>query len=154
MRRTLLRALLLVVASAALALAVNAFSPGRIPYWRVPQAALDPSEMVGLEEAELLWNTGGALFLDARATADYAAGHIPLAQNLPADDFTAHYPAVAALFAPDRELVVYCDGVDCDLSHRVREELRRLNIPRVRVLVNGWTVWREAGLPVSTGDQP
>ncbi len=154
MRRTLLRALLLVLASLAVGLAVNAVSPRRIPYWRPPVVALRPDEVVSLAEAEQLWREGKTLFFDARAPADYAAGHIALAYNLPAEAFDRFYPRVAGLIAPDIPVVVYCDGEQCDLSHDVMRQLRTLGVTQARVLVNGWTVWQHESLAVHTGDQP
>ncbi len=156
MGRTLLRALLIVLVSAAVGVAVNRLSPParRLSYWRTPPPPLAPAKTVSLTEAETLWRTGRAVFLDARAPADYAAGHIPLAQNLPASSFEARYPAVAGSLTAEQPVVVYCDGVDCDLSHRLMEELGQVGITNVRVLVNGWTTWRQAGLPANQGEQP
>jgi len=45
-------------------------------------------------------------------------------------------------------LVTYCDGEDCALSHDLAMFLKDLGYGDVRVLVNGWTVWQDAGLPV------
>jgi 3-mercaptopyruvate sulfurtransferase SseA len=49
-------------------------------------------------------------------------------------------------------LITYCDGESCDLSHELALFLRELGFQDVRVLVNGWTVWREAGLPAEGGN--
>jgi 3-mercaptopyruvate sulfurtransferase SseA len=56
------------------------------------------------------------------------------------------------MLSPDSEIVVYCDGDQCDLSHRLMTLLReRGGYAHVRVLVNGWTTWRKAGFPTEKG---
>ncbi len=152
MRRTIQRALIIVVASAALGLLANAVSPRGIPYIRPPKPEPAPQDLISLEEAQALW--GAAVFLDARVPAEYAAGHIPHAFNLPAESFEQQYPRVAPLLSPDLPIIVYCDGVECELSHRVADRLRAQKYANVRVLVNGWTVWRTSGMPTETGEHP
>jgi 3-mercaptopyruvate sulfurtransferase SseA len=55
------------------------------------------------------------------------------------------------MLAPDTAIVVYCDGTECELSHRVADKLHQLDYKNVRILLNGWTVWHGAGLPTETG---
>ena len=152
MRRALLQAVILTLAGAAIGLLVNAFSPKGIPLIR-PQ--LRDQDRIPLAEAKELWDSGTAFFLDARAPADYAAGHIALAHNLPVEQFDQYFPKTAAMLSPDSEIVVYCDGEQCDLSHSLMTLLReRAKYSHVRVLLNGWTVWRQAKLPAKTGAEP
>ena|SRR5664280_487772 len=154
MRPTLRRALVIVLTGAALGLAANAVSPRRIPYITPPQAKLQPQDIVPLKEAQELWGNGAAIFLDARLPADYAAGHIANAFSLPEEEFDEYYPRVAAVLSPEANIVVYCDGQECDLSHNLAKKLRELRYSHVRILMNGWTAWHTAGLPTHTGDRP
>jgi rhodanese-related sulfurtransferase len=154
MRRVLLRALILVVGSIIVGLIVNAVSPRGIPYLRPPRVALAPEQRVSLAEAQELWNSGAAFFLDARAAADYAAGHIAHAYNLSAEEFDRMFTTLGGTVLPDATVIVYCDGEECDLSEEVAERLRAVGYTNVRVLVNGWTVWQQAGLAVATGSEP
>ena len=155
MRRTLLQAVILTLAGAAMGLLVNAFSPKGIPLIRPPKPQLRDQDRIPLAEAKELWDSGTAFFLDARAPADYAAGHIALAYNLPVEQFDQYFPKTAAVLSPDSEIVVYCDGEQCDLSHSLMTLLReRAKYSHVRVLLNGWTVWRQAKLPAKTGAEP
>lgn len=154
MRRTLQRALAIVLAGAVLGLAANAISPRRIPYLTPPPAPIRAQDTVTLQEAEELWKGGSAFFLDARAPVDYAAGHIAGAVNVPVEEFDDHYQQIAGMLTPDAIVVAYCDGLECDLSHRLMIILRERGYHNVRLLVNGWTTWRTAGLPTRTGDQP
>ena len=154
MWRTIQRALLIVLGGSALGLVANAISPRGIPYITPPQPKLETQDTIPLPEARELWNSGAVFFLDARSPSDYAAGHIVNAFNLPVEEFDNHYAGVAAMLTPDSVLVVYCDGLQCDLSHKLMTKLRELGYRHVRVLVNGWTVWQTAGLPTHKGDQP
>ncbi len=154
MKRAIQQATLIVMAGIALGLAANAVSPKRIPYITPPKPAVVDQNLITLEAAKELWGTGAGFFLDARAPADYAAGHIALAFSLPVEAFDEHYNNVAPMLAPDTPVVAYCDGVECELSHRLADRLRGLGYKDVRVLVNGWTAWRTAGYQTNTGTQP
>jgi rhodanese-related sulfurtransferase len=154
MWRTIQRSLLIVVASAGLGLAVNAISPKRIPYITPPKPVIAESEFIPLPEAFKMWASGAAFLLDARAPADYEAGHIAGAFSLPAEAFHEHFPAVAPYLTHGSSIVCYCDGMDCDLSHHLAELLRQQGYTNIHLLQNGWTVWRNAGHPTSTGPQP
>ena len=151
MRRTLTRALVIVGLGLTLGLAANTVSPKRIPFIRPPPKTPQPGEMLTLAEAKAIWESGAAFFLDARAPADFEAGHIASAFNVPAEAFDEHFPQVAPILSPDSALVVYCDGQECELSHHLADKLRTMNFLNVRILRNGWTVWRTAGLPTQTG---
>jgi len=148
------RALGIALAGAVLGLGANALSPRRIPFLTPSKVAPQASDTVPLDEAKALWSGGTAFFLDARATSDYQAGHIAGALSLPIEEFDDHFPQIQTMLATDSTIVCYCDGMECDLSHRLMNRLRQLDYHNVRLLVNGWTTWHTAGLMTHTGDQP
>lgn len=154
MAGTLQRALLIVALGGALGLLANSVSPHGIPLISPPKKPLQAEGIATLEQAREYWNSGSAVFLDARAPADYAAGHIANAFNLPADAFEEHFPRIAPMVNTAMPIVVYCDGEACELSHRLADKLHQLGYTTVRVLVNGWTVWHGAQLPTQKGPQP
>ena len=154
MLRTLRQTLVIILAGAALGLAANEVSPRRIPFLTPPKALPQVTDTISLEVDKTLWSSGTALFLDARATADYNAGHIAGALSLPIEEFDDHYPQVQPMLTSDSSIVAYCDGVDCDLSHRLMDRFRELGYHNVRLLANGWTAWHTAGLLTHAGDQP
>lgn len=145
------RALAIVLLGVGLGLVGNLISPRGLPLVTPPKRIPKPEEFISLEKAKELWSSGTALFLDAREPADYAAGHIGTALNLPALSFERHFGDVAPLITPASPLVLYCDGQECDQSHRLAESLRRLGYTNSLILSNGWTVWRQAGLPTKQG---
>jgi 3-mercaptopyruvate sulfurtransferase SseA len=108
--------------------------------------------LVSLEEARNLCGSKKAVFVDARTSEDYRQGHILCAQNLPWESMEEHLDRVAASIPPEEIIIVYCDGEDCMLSEYVARELFYRGYDHVKVLVNGWTRWLEAGLPVGPED--
>lgn len=106
---------------------------------------------ISLEEAWEVHQAGKALFLDARDPGSFAAGHLPGALNVPppeADNFSRE---IFTLQGAGMVPIAYCDGVDCPLSAELARVLKELGVEGVRVLVNGWSRWREAGHLVEEG---
>jgi rhodanese-related sulfurtransferase len=153
-RRTLQRSVLIVVAGAALGLVANAVSPQRVSFITPPKVEISDQEFIPLAQARQLWSSGVVFFLDARSPADYTAGHIANALNLPAEAFDAHFPQISQFLTTDSTIVCYCDGTECDLSHHLAELLRQSGYGSVHILKNGWTDWSKAGYPTTTGAQP
>ncbi len=106
------------------------------------------SLILSLEEAWALCMEQNAVFLDARAPEDYARGHIQCAQNVPWQSFESYIDFIWDTIPEDAWIVTYCDGEHCTFGEDLARELRAMGYNKVKVLVNGWTRWREAGLPV------
>jgi rhodanese-related sulfurtransferase len=147
----------LVILSAVAALAVNAVRTDRLPLVGDFSVAARMTTATGermdisLEEAEKLFFTHAAVFIDARSAEDYAQGHIRDARSLPWQDVDLNFMAVTADLELTTAIVTYCDGETCELSHDLALFLRDAGFTNTRVLVNGWTVWQQAGLPVESG---
>jgi len=153
LRASLPQALILVLFGAGLGLAANQISPRGLPLITPPKPANNAEAFIPLAQAKQLWHAGTALFLDAREPADYAAGHIGNALNLPAQSFAQHFGEIAPMLTRESPLVLYCDGAECELSHRLRESLHQLGYTNTHLLFNGWTAWHQAGLPTTPGGQ-
>ncbi len=106
---------------------------------------------IPLEEAQILFFTKEAVFLDARSPEAYARGHIEGALNLPWGAFEERAPVVLADIPKETPIVTYCDGEGCDLSYELAVALIARGYTHVMVLANGWSVWTEHDLPTSTG---
>lgn len=147
----------IIILSVTVGLLMNHFRAGTLPLradWS-PEARLttDSGEslVISLEEARSLCLDKGALFLDALSPGDYARGHIRCALNLPWQSFEEYMGRVWDEIPDDARIVTYCDGEDCSLSEDLAKELVSMGYDKVRVLPNGWTRWREAGLPTEQG---
>jgi rhodanese-related sulfurtransferase len=100
-----------------------------------------------LKELEALLAPGAKrsnfLLIDARPASKYAAGHLPTAVSIP---LPALEKQGAALLPPDRktELIFYCGGVSCGLSHKSAEIARGLGFSKVKVYTGGEPGWNKA----------
>jgi rhodanese-related sulfurtransferase len=149
-KASLPRVLGIVLLGLGTGLVGNQVSPRGLPLVAPPrQAEKAGVAYLALDQARQWWQAGNAFFLDAREPADFAAGHIGNALNLPAQSFARHFGEVAPLLSRETPLVLYCDGTECDLSHRLRDSLRQLGYTNTHLLFNGWTAWRLARLPTS-----
>jgi rhodanese-related sulfurtransferase len=106
------------------------------------------SLVISLEEAKTLCSDKGAVFLDARSPEDYAHGHIRCAQNIPWQSFDEYLDRVFNMIPDDAWIVTYCDCETCSLSEDLAKELVSMGYEKVKVLLNGWTRWFEAGFPI------
>ncbi|MDR3556071.1 MAG: rhodanese-like domain-containing protein [Syntrophobacteraceae bacterium] len=147
---------LIVLIALAISLSVNFIRSGGLPLLPSPssKAAANGSRssdepLVTMEEARALFLAHGAVFIDARPEQDYRSGHIQGALNLPANSFDRALPSLQTRISPDAFLIAYCDGEHCSLSREVAAQLVANGFSHVAVFLNGWTLWRNAGLPVA-----
>jgi len=137
-----------------LGLSVNLLRSGTLPLiqnWS-PEAQLSldngDSFAISLDEAEALYCSLAAVFLDARSRELYDEGHIQGALSLPWDEYEKHYSSIMEGFPLATPVIVYCDGVSCGLSKELALALLDKGYANVRVLVNGWTLWQNRKLPI------
>ena len=105
---------------------------------------------VNLAQAYTLFQQG-ALFIDARPADEFAELHVPNSLNITPSMVEAGAAEKVAGLARDREIVVYCGQVSCDLALEVAEKLQSLGFTRVMAFMGGFRAWDEAGYPADTG---
>lgn len=88
--------------------------------------------------------SGRVALLDVRPEEEFRAGHLPDAINIPLEQLEAMLHRLPR----DREIVAYCRGPYCVLSHEATQRLRQLGF-RVRRFEEGYPEWKAAGLPVA-----
>jgi rhodanese-related sulfurtransferase len=143
----------LVVLAMLLAVGVNLWQHDGIPLvgdWFADARFSDDSGkslVISLADARGLFDRGEVLFVDARPESQYAEGDIQGALNLPLQEADIYFMDAAERLSSAKANITYCDGESCDLSHDLALFLKNMGMENVRVLVNGWTVWHEAGLP-------
>ena len=86
------------------------------------------------------------LVLDVRPAAEYAAGHIPGAINVPHDQLAARLAELPG----GVDIVAYCRGRYCVFAPDAVRLLRARGFS-ARLLAGGLPDWRLAGLPVAAG---
>lgn len=109
---------------------------------------LEGLQEISLQEACDFHLAGKALFLDARDPGSFAEGHVLGALNVPVSEVEIYSAEISALEEAGMIPVAYCDGVDCPLSAELARALMDRGLKQVRVLVNGWSRWKESGYPV------
>jgi rhodanese-related sulfurtransferase len=109
---------------------------------------------VTIKTARGLVDSKGAAIIDAREPADYAAGHIPGAINLPFDEVITDPARLEAFDPGGKPILVYCGGATCELSMKLGYELVRLGKKRVLVYTGGWPEWHDMKYPAVTGATP
>ncbi|HZJ16564.1 MAG TPA: rhodanese-like domain-containing protein [Chthoniobacteraceae bacterium] len=110
----------------------------QLKWQQLPPAAAGE---ITIEEARKLGDQ--VLWVDARPRAKFEREHIPGAVLLNEDDWVRLVGPFLEAWAPEKTIVVYCDGGSCDASHhvarRIKEELQIENT--VWVLQGGWDAW-------------
>jgi len=111
------------------------------------------------EEAAAL-HKAGALFLDARRTSVYEAGHIPGARSYSVWESDID-EKVNALFEErsdpadqNKPIVIYCSGGACEDSHMLAQKLWGIQFNNLYVYKDGFPDWQQRGNAVKTGNTP
>ncbi len=105
--------------------------------------ARDDLEPVPAAELMERVKLGLVTVLDVRPPEEFAAGHLPGAVNVPADDLARRLKKLPKT----REVIAYCRGPYCLLSVDAVALLRKKGY-KARRLEDGFPEWKAAGLPV------
>ncbi len=140
--------LVIVAVGAGAGFTVNALSGKPLSLVRVPPPPAEEEFQV-LTAGEVLnkIETGEAIVLDARSPAEFDAGHILGAANLPEEHFMEYYPEIAEPLPRDFPIIVYCQGGLCDQSHTVLKQLEEFGFKELYLFKDGWEKWKELGFP-------
>jgi rhodanese-related sulfurtransferase len=137
-----------------LGFSINQFRVSRLPLfedWSMEARLKSPSGDrldISLAEAKNLFFQKAAIMIDARPNDDYEKGHIRGARSLPWHEVDQRFMEVTKDISVNTPIVTYCDGKTCRLSHDLANFLLDMGFTNVRILVNGWTKWQNADLPV------
>lgn len=102
-------------------------------------------EAVSRDELLTAMASGNVALLDVRPTIEFEAGHLPEAINIPLE----HLEEMVTKLPKDKEIVAYCRGPYCVMSHQAVQRLQQLGF-RVRRFDEGFPEWKAAGLPVAS----
>ena len=115
--------------------------------------------MDGSQAAQLFqdprFKQGSIVFIDARDEQHYQEGHIPGAYEFDPYRPEKYFAAVLPVCKAAEQIVVYCNGGDCDDSESAALLLRDVGIANQKLFVygGGITEWTTNGLPVETGER-
>ncbi|PWU14671.1 MAG: hypothetical protein C5B50_16845 [Verrucomicrobia bacterium] len=96
------------------------------------------------------------VFIDARSEEHYKEGHIPGAFQFDHFHFEKYIPTLMPVCQGAEQIVVYCDGGDCELSQHAAMFLRdSFAVPAQKLYVYGGGIneWNANHLPVEIGER-
>lgn len=104
---------------------------------------------VSVGDATLMINRQNAVVLDVRTPAEFAAGHIADAINVPADKIVDRSNELERF--KGRPVIVTCQSGNRSSSGC--NALRKLGFDQVFNLAGGLGAWQQAGMPVRKGSK-
>jgi rhodanese-related sulfurtransferase len=147
----------ILIVSFSAGLGFNFVRPERLPLfadWTVEgrlKARLGEYAVIPFEEAKQDFFSKKGVFLDARPPLDYRTGHIRGARNLPIEAFDEHFDSATGDLPQESLIITYCDGETCTESVMLAKKLKEMGYENVRILVNGWSLWKQHNLPIDQG---
>ena len=118
-----------------------AFASGGMLLWPLLRARTAGPSLTTLEATRLI-NSRNAQIVDVRPAADFAAGSLPHARNIP----TANLRERAGELKKERPVILVCNTGSTAGS--AAAQLRASGFSEVFVLAGGVAGWRNAGLPL------
>jgi rhodanese-related sulfurtransferase len=108
---------------------------------------------IQIEEAKALYESGKALFVDARGAQEYDEAHIKGAVSIPAGSPPEKIKELVGTLK-NKVLVSYCHGVGCHLADKTAFALYDAGYHKVIIFFGGWPEWTQAGMPVDKYEPP
>lgn len=119
---------------------------GPVEYFRAQvEYEITPSGLKKLLDAP----PNNVFVLDVRDAAQFDAGHIPGARNVPLEAL----PASFYTLPKDKTIVAYCSDLACGLSTQAALELAQKGF-RVQRLIGGLAEWSRRGYAVEASPAP
>jgi rhodanese-related sulfurtransferase/DNA-binding transcriptional ArsR family regulator len=109
----------------------------------------DDIRFMGRDELLAAKNAGHVVVVDVRPTEEYAAGHLPGAVSIPLNELASRLSEIPA----DVEIVAYCRGRYCVLSHRAVRLLVDHGFDAV-LATDGVLEWRADGMSITDPTEP
>jgi len=117
---------------------------GAFLVWPEIARLMGASNEVGTLEATRLMNQATTLVLDVRAPAEFAAGHVPKARNIPLEDLARRLDEIGKY----KERPVLVTGRAGPATGSASRLLKRSGFGSVYLLKGGLVAWQQASLPV------
>jgi rhodanese-related sulfurtransferase len=99
------------------------------------------------------FKAGVIVFIDARDESHYQEGHIPGAYEFDPYQPEKYFPTVLPVCRAAEQVLVYCNGGDCDDSESAALLLKDVGIPNRKLFIYGGGImeWTNNRLPIETG---
>ncbi len=133
------RALVIALLLASIGLIANLASDAPIPWVYSPQREIILAgvtvQLINERDAIRFFDDPETVFIDSRKCDDYARSHIKGAICLPPDDVEQRFFSVENLMPPQKRLILYCYGPECDMAERVGTFLARMGHKNMMIRV-------------------
>jgi rhodanese-related sulfurtransferase len=152
---------LFLALAAATAFCVNHVSPNGIAFvgeWDPSRGVINARaknsavfhefEIDAPETAKKIYDSGTAVFVDARAGSFFDEGHIKGAVSLPLGESGILMEHFKNKYPPDTSIITYCSGRECDDSHQLAQILLENGYNNVSIFIDGYPAWMAKGYPV------
>lgn len=153
---TVRESVIIFFAAVIVAVAFNLLRQTGLPLFGFSSAKIINVQQAKVPEITLLetyelFTKNKAVFVDARDPFSFEEGHIPGAVNIYPDEVNLRIAGFKKMVSSDSVVITYCDGPQCSLSKETAHTLQLHGLPVVKVFVNGWSLWLNAGYPVAKG---
>jgi rhodanese-related sulfurtransferase len=109
-----------------------------------PKVLSRDNKVLGSKEVTLLINREPAMLVDVRSVADFRAGHITNAINIPLDQIEVQINKITS--NSKKNIIVYCQkGVRSAQAFRL---LNKLGLPKLYTIDGGLDAWLKNNLPI------
>jgi len=105
-------------------------------------------EIQDVKVVKEIYESGKALFLDARSRDLYKDGHIKGAISLPVGQSEQLIDSFRETYPTSQLIITYCTGRECDDSHELAHHLFDAGYTNVSVFIDGYPAWEEEGYPI------
>lgn len=98
-------------------------------------------QVITTEETKKIFDENSSLFVDARATKEYEAGHIESAISCPENEIEKWIPEFLQKYPSPTPLVIYCSGAECNASLNVALKLKENGYTNIKLYAEGYSTW-------------
>lgn len=127
----------------------TAAKTGDYSYLLNPLETKEAIPHIDIAEAKYLFDSGKAIFVDARGMSEYNEGHIKGSVNVPVIATAEEVEKLKSKLT-NKVLVTYCHGVGCRLSDKSAYKLWDAGYRKIAIFFGGWPKWNEHKYPVVT----
>jgi rhodanese-related sulfurtransferase len=120
---------------------------GSLLVWPLMMSLVNGTNEVSVTDAVNLINRKDALLIDVRDPAEFAAGHIPHARNVPAAQVAERLKEFDRY--KSKPVIVHCRNGQ--RSGSATNTLRKAGFAEAVKLRDGLTAWEQANLPIQKG---
>ncbi|HDQ26217.1 MAG TPA: hypothetical protein ENN43_05660 [bacterium] len=127
--------------------------PAKFKYLLKDVKSKEEIPKIHIEEAAVLFESGKAVFIDARSLQEYNLSHIPGSIHMMTGEVQNKLPALADALK-GKVLIPYCHGAGCHLSDKVAHLLFDAGYKKLAIFFGGWPEWTQANMPVKEYEPP